>query len=471
MTCTCGATNPEGARFCRSCGTALSRPVPSGVVEAPAPEPRRLAEPAPMVVTPAPVIGARTPGATIEGLPFVPRNSTNVLSRLEMVRDRIYDDFSAASEQLGVQAMVLKSPPFNPTVWVSWECWAPHERAGGLVERSSVVVTIRPRELHRFEHEIDVVLHKGHVEKTYRSVIEFTASSAREVVEYLLDPRTSRPLLVFKRCRSAPWELWLPANPLTGLEPEPWWGPALVIGGAALVGAFMFGWGALLLVSFFPLARRAFQEIRVRQGRVYVISTGKPVQEPRNLQRMDSWQTLIVGLGGEAEDAKERLRAALVENGQEGATLTEERIWYRGVDGKQEREQVVVTFRRAIAFVHVHPYGKDLYVGWDAHVNAGTWVEKLVDVGRDPRSRELCQVNAIQAGWHVPNEYDIADANCLIEWVHSAATRVLKRMLAEHRIDQEIDFQILRGERQGIAGRTEAPAPRPRRFPTLRREG
>ena len=88
-------------------------------------------------------------------------------------------------------------------------------------------------------------------------------------------------------------------------------------------------------------------------------------------------------------------------------------------------------------------------MGWDAHVNCGTWLERSVDLGLDPHTRELCQVNTIQAGWHTPNEYDVADTNCLIEWVHAAVTRVVKRMLAEHRIDQEIDFQILHWRKKG----------------------
>lgn len=171
--------------------------------------------------------------------------------------------------------------------------------------------------------------------------------------------------------------------------------------------------------------------------------------------RLDSWQTLVTELGQEAAAVKEALRAALAPIQQEGARFSDERIWYRGVDGKEEREQFVVVFRRAIAFLQVYPYGRDLYVGWDAHVNCGTWVEKPVGRGHDPATGEPCQFTTIRSGWNVPNEYDITDANCLIEWVHAATTRVLRRMLAEHRIDQEIDFHILRGERQGIAGRAE----------------
>lgn len=444
MVCACGVTNPEGARFCRNCGKPLSAVVPA---------------------TPPGLV------APLNAMPFVPRNSTNVISKLEAVRDQIYQWFLEASDALGVEAMVLKSYPFTPTVTVSYECWKPHDRAAELAERSSVVVTVRPRELHRFEYELDVVITKGQKVRTYRSVVELTAANVREIVEYLLDRGSRYPQFFFKRCRTWPFELWLPSNPLVGLRRDP--GIWIALGVAAVVliiGLLAVGPGVLVIAAFIPALWGAYRAIRLRLGRVYVISTGKPLQEPRNLLRMDSWQTLVNGLSGEAASTKAAVREALADPQYEGASLSDERIWYRGVDGKQEREQLVVTFRRAIAFIQVHPYGRDLYVGWDAHLNCGTWVERLVDLGLDPNTRELCQVNTIQAGWHTPNEYDVADANCLIEWVHAAVTRVVKRILAEHRIDQEIDFQILRGERQGIAGRAAPGAAKPNRF-RFRREG
>ena len=45
-------------------------------------------------------------------------------------------------------------------------------------------------------------------------------------------------------------------------------------------------------------------------------------------------------------------------------------------------------------------------------------------------------------------EYDLVDLNCLLEWTHAQVTKVLKQYLDERQIDQEIDFQIIRGDRQ-----------------------
>jgi hypothetical protein len=45
-----------------------------------------------------------------------------------------------------------------------------------------------------------------------------------------------------------------------------------------------------------------------------------------------------------------------------------------------------------------------------------------------------------------------------MEWTHAQLTNLAKRLLEELKIDQEIDFNILRGERQGLTGNREEPA-------------
>jgi hypothetical protein len=161
---------------------------------------------------------------------------------------------------------------------------------------------------------------------------------------------------------------------------------------------------------------------------------------------------------GPARDSVVRSVEAILQEPSSDVSLgiASERIWHWGVDGKEEREQLVARFRRGIAFVHIYRYGNDLYVGWDAHVNCGDWIEVPSGAGFDKTTQELCRVNTISAGWHVPSEYDISDTNCLLEQVHAAVVKVVKLKLAEHQIDQEIDFKILREPRQSIAGRRDS---------------
>lgn len=157
------------------------------------------------------------PANRLNALPVVERNATNVISRVEGVRDRIHDWLVEACEAEGVEAMVLKSHPFSPTVWVSYESWAPHPRGGELRERSSATLTLRGREFHQYECEIDVELRRGNAKKRMLSVVGFTEADARAIVRYALHRADT---ITFKRCRSHLLQVWLPANKLTGLRPD-----------------------------------------------------------------------------------------------------------------------------------------------------------------------------------------------------------------------------------------------------------
>ena len=389
--------------------------------------------------------------------PFVERNCTNVISKIEAVRDDIHQYFLEACDKQKVDALVFKSHPFSPTVWVKFECWVPLTGSERLTDRSSVVIYIRPREFHRFEYEMDMEVQDGRKRRRYLALYHFSREQADKTVQYLLRRTRSRRLSFSpKRVRTSPLQIWRPKNKLKRLHKDTFrimagllstGGVALMITGVppiALLGMVIFVLGALI----------AFTNHRRRS---YLVSSGKPLQEPRRMVRLDSWQTLVYELGGEVENVRSALKVELQKARLAGFSLQDENIWYWGVDGTEERNQTVVTFRRAIGFVHLYNYSNDLYVGWDAHVNCGSWVETEVGTGVDPESKKPACLKSIVAGWHSPNEYDITDTNCLIEWVHGAVTRVVKRFLAEHKIDQEIDFQILRGERQGIEGRQEPP--------------
>jgi len=182
-------------------------------------------------------------------------------------------------------------------------------------------------------------------------------------------------------------------------------------------------------------------------------SSGRPEAEPRILLRMDSWQALLIGLGSERDAVHDAVVAELKANTDANWSIADERIWYWGVDGKEERQQTVVSFKSALAFLHFNAYGDDLYVAWDAHINRGTWTEKAVGRGTSAETGALCEVHTIASAHRtVVSEYDVSDANCVLERVHAVITRVLRRKLAEHRLDQEIDFSIVREQRAGLTG-------------------
>jgi hypothetical protein len=340
-------------------------------------------------------------------------------------------------------------------------------------------LTILPREFHRYDHEINVEIKEGKKIKRYLSIVELNLGNVKALVRYMLR-RTDLKTFGFRRVRGRFWEMWLPKNNVTGLGKD-WLGIAtpflFIIGFLFLFTVMVSGLsfsdssssstpllaflGSLFLLAVGVIGILAFMaglglSLYTSWRRTYFLSPGKPAQEPRRLLRMDSWQALVRDIGREAQQVKAAVKKELAIGLSEGVQLGDEKIWYSGVDGPEEREQTVVTFRRGIGFIHIYSYGKDLYVGWDAHVNAGAWKEKQVADGLEPETGEYCRVNTIESDWHIPNEYDITDTNCLIEWIHAAVTNVTKRILDEYKIDQEIDFKILRGERQSVVG-TRSP--------------
>jgi hypothetical protein len=77
-------------------------------------------------------------------------------------------------------------------------------------------------------------------------------------------------------------------------------------------------------------------------------------------------------------------------------------------------------------------------------------VEKSLARGLDRGTRELVTINTVVRGWQNLSEYDVTDANLLTESCHEQLVSVLKAYMQEKRIDAELDFKILRGERQGL---------------------
>lgn len=179
-----------------------------------------------------------------------------------------------------------------------------------------------------------------------------------------------------------------------------------------------------------------------------VRSAGKPLVEPRIPFYLDAWQTVIFGAGPDAEEIKRRLMALFAAEQQQRFACSVESIWRWGLDGKQEREQMVLRHGRGLLFCQVYPYGADLYVGWDAHMNMGTWIEKELASGVDRESNRRVRIMTVERGVQTTTEYDLVDVNCLLEWVHAQVVQVLKRYIRERQIDQEIDFKIIRGDRQ-----------------------
>ena len=237
----------------------------------------------------------------------------------------------------------------------------------------------------------------------------------------------------------------------SGLLIEWWWSlhvAALEAVGPVLNAIGGMGWTGVLLLA---AAIVGFAVLRSRQTYL-VYNEGRPLTEPRVLTLGDYWHTVLPEIGGEADAARERFLARVREILHPELHAWVERVATRGVDGKEEREQVVLSCRRALVFCQFHAYGRDLYVGWDAFLNRGRWVERRLARGVERKTRDRVVINVVEPGQDVLTEYDLIDLNCAIEWAHGRMVELVKQVAAEHAIDQEIDFTIQRADRAGLVG-------------------
>lgn len=379
----------------------------------------------------------------LDARPLVPRKADGLFAKIEQMRDDLH---KIASEQMaarGIVGNVLRSHPLVHPCWVSIEFWQPVDNDPLLTQRSTAVVRIEAKPYHRHEFEFELELNcRGRIKKS-GALAEFGAKEISRTMAYLMG-ETMVPTFSDVQLRRYPWELWKRRNKPEALAKD--WLAMIPIACFALgfltLGAY--GFGLLLMIAGGVVAF-------LLQRRPKVVRTsGKPIGEPRNLLCLDSWQTMVFSAGATCEDVRSRLSNRFEKPFSDLMRFRPEQIWYWGLDGVTEREQFVITHGRAIAFVHVHRYGNDLYVAWDGHLNRGQWVEKDLYQGVDKRSGRLAVIRVVEAGYQRLTEYDLTDANSLMEWVHAQVVQVIKQIMVEQKIDQEIDFKVIRGERQGV---------------------
>jgi len=381
--------------------------------------------------------------APLDTRPILRRGASNVWSVLDAACAKVHAAFQQACDQEGIEALVLRSQPFEYPANIAFECWIPARREPALTERSLVVVTVEPKAYHRYEVEYTVRITDRGRNRTYRRLWEFPDTLARGIVRRILrkgaEPRLSRLML-----RQYGIDFWRPENKVEALSRDYATIAAAVCG---VLGFFTFG------LAWLPAIALA---IYLHMREAAVRSPGKPEGEPRRLLLCDAWQTVMFGLGADWQAVRDQLLQRLTgDSPVQKCSCKIERIWHRGLDGIEEREQIVLSSGRAMVFCHVYQYGDDLYVGWDGHLNSGQWEENSIAKGIDRKEGRLTIVNSVTPSYQQLTEYDVVDLSCLMEWTHAQLVQVLKKLIAERQIDQEIDFRIVRGDRQGLTRESE----------------
>src|SRR5580658_4338360 len=91
----------------------------------------------------------------ISALPFLQRDAESIWTRAMVVRDTFYASIEATCRELGIEALVRKSPDFHYPAWVLLEAWLP-AAAPDATHRVFCTFSIQPKPYAQFEFEITV---------------------------------------------------------------------------------------------------------------------------------------------------------------------------------------------------------------------------------------------------------------------------------------------------------------------------
>ncbi len=371
----------------------------------------------------------------------IPRNTTNSFTRAEQLRDQLYAWFEHATPA-NVEAVGFSSYRESGQVWFRFEYRLPSPQ--NLSLRSSLAVTVERFDFHRYELLLTIEITHGERKSAISGVLPTLSDvDVRTLVDSALSGRrvSSLPLA---RVRSSPLQVWHPSNNVASLHSD--W-KQLGLAGLCALGAVVAVSPLAPLGMLILLGAGIALYLYMRQRKTFVLGTGKPTYDPRVIRRLDFWQASIQQLGPRRAAIRQDLLDRLAASSPKDTVVVPERIWYPGVDGKVEREQIVVRFQRGIGFVQIESYGEDLFVGWDTYVNAGTWVEETLSRGIDRATGAYAVAKRVVPGTLLPSEYDVHDGNFLTEWLHAAVVRTVRLAMEEAKIDQEVDFTIQRGQR------------------------
>lgn len=395
-------------------------------------------------------IGSGLAAVRTDVRPIIPRVSQGVFQRTDLACDQIYGHATEALSRKGFNGHVLRARSLSHPSWVAIELWIPIQDDLLLTQRSSATVRISAMPYHRFEIVYDVEFDRCGRKSLIKGLNGFGLKEVEATVAYLVG-EGPKPAFSNHQLRRRWWELWKPENKPSALSRD--WLRLIpyVLGGLGFLsnlGHLLF-WGGAIVVAW----------LLWRRPRM-VRTSGRPMAEPRILVPIDSWQTVVFGGGPVVDQLRQHFVERLNKPMSGQLRWSPEQIWYWSLEGTIEREQIVLRLNRAIVFVHFHQHESALYVAWDAHLNRGQWVEKDLFQGIDRRSRQLAVIRVVEQGEQQLTEYDLTDVNCLLEWTHAQITQLVKQLMKELQIEQELDFKIIRGERKGVTGdeRQKRPA-------------
>jgi hypothetical protein len=395
-------------------------------------------------------------------LPVLLPDMSGIHSMAQGELDRLHLAIGEAVASLGIEAYIGRNNPFSLDYSVLFEAWVPVYNDRYLTKRVSARLQVWQRPSHAYPLEYWVTINdaakdKGTKARVYAS---FSNESVARLINYLVRGGVEP---VFPHEIRQPHHKYLQAlgklkNKPIGVRPSylATFAAWSITGG--FISLFLIGvWPlpailaalTLILLGFVILGFTGVKQTLIR-------STGRPDFQPRVLRFYDTWQVVLSGAGSNRDVFFDRFLEVLRHSPIPDFKAQNEPVAYRVTGELVSRDQLVLSARRALVYCQIYPFGNDLYVGWQSFLNRGCWAETLVTEGIEKTSKRYVKLQSVQIGTEGLCEYDFVDANCLTEWTHAQMVILIKQLMAELQIDQEIDFKIVRGSRDA-AENTTAP--------------
>jgi hypothetical protein len=398
----------------------------------------------------------------IDARPVRPTSSKTAWDRALALRDQIAASVRATLEREGLEAAVFASQNGDYPPWVRLEAWLPGGADPASRERVSLDFIIDAKPYHEHNTVISASLTRGRTKIAVTERPDFPARCIPEWVAYALDrgpkPGNYRPTLdAFINALTAaiPFVHGPHYNPVRSEYRTSFTG-AMALGLASIlllsVGFSMAGSpsgyepviGLLMLLA--GIAGLIATMLIVRFRRRAVAVTPQSELPPRHLVLVDSWHAVVAELGRDFAYVKRRLINVITEDLGFGVAAQTETYTHRTPNGYEQRERLVVAKEQGMVHVHIYQFGHDVFVGWHSYINWAQWAETS-PVSVKIREREEVEFRDLRPNIYVPSQFDLIDLSSLSEFVHRRIEREVKAMLKEKAIDQEIDFKVIRGDR------------------------
>lgn len=395
--------------------------------------------------------------------PVLPISDNSLWDRAERYCDDISSIIDEEFKAQNITAWIRRSQPGEYPVYVVVDAWIQREESALAVtfDKSSLKVTISVDPYR--EHPL---LYKVELNRYGRSLSNerwtLSHSEVRELARYQIQggekPSFMRPEVpAIERFIGTfiPFIGKAPQNKLI-LEARPNYRTLPVaLTACGIIAAF-----ALWIAFSDPYEDNTSLFVRcllVAAGFVLVgtyISHRRPVAEaipkqsiraPRREFRIDSWHVSVPCAGTQFESFRDRLYTSVSTNNPD-ILINRELHQNQTPRGFEERERLVLCKGQATLHIHIYPFSDDAFVGWESYLNWNRWEESTV-VSSTVRNGRTVRYRSLSVGVHLPTDFDLIEADVLAETTHRVLVEEIKTFLREKKIEADLDFKIIRGDR------------------------